>query len=462
MENETEMQVTNTDDPLSQDDGYTKIGHFFEQEGKGDIGISDSYSNRKGARGQFDVFGTSEVDQTGAGVTFGGEHHRGTLLVNYNGRMMTQHHRDGLPTSSFTHYPYVLNTGYVSKDGWPEKRVLFPSDGFSDDGSSPDMVLSVNEEEKLRVKFRMPGKYYKFNSDSDVTASSIMVDTEQLDEATEAVKDYVNDVKANIAGFRTLCLFNIPTEAVAGSVVPGKNFVLKFIEVAPGSENYNVKLNTYCHEEILSLWKTNLNRYLIFKIRDASGGDNTKYGIYPIDFMYKETGATAPPYLLFQFRYSYEPDGTAITHHPTANFTADSPGGQTGKVNYDDMKIVFTDLTLPIGTGYSDPFGDVKISSFGVVAASGLLDRFRPKSYVAETKKIITSVNFEEKSTLFDTVDIVKNNQFNGIITHYDEYGNSIDVNNQISLTRYLGDYANAGGVITYLLPTKGNITNVK
>lgn len=100
------------------------------------------------AGGQFDVDAAPEDIQAVAGISFGGKHNRGMLLVDDRGRLKVSAAVDGLPTAMDVHVPYAQGVGAFNGP-FKDTQVKFPASGQADENTSFGLLFNWDDSNKL-------------------------------------------------------------------------------------------------------------------------------------------------------------------------------------------------------------------------------------------------------------------------------------------------------------------------
>lgn len=150
---------------LSSDEGYKEIGGFFSAEGPEQIGYQKySIFDRVFKRGMYEIDQGPGDPKGIAGITFGGENNKGTILLDERGRIQTYSVKENVITAARVAVPYGELFGQgPNASNYDGHIVHFPFPGGEDDSLHSSLVFIPNQLGGSDVWVRGPGAYGNYD-----------------------------------------------------------------------------------------------------------------------------------------------------------------------------------------------------------------------------------------------------------------------------------------------------------
>lgn len=404
---------------LGSINGYSYIGGFFSQETSGAYGngFYDLVSWR-GERGQFDQTQGIATQVTGAGVSFGGIHNRGMVVVGPGGALFSQLMLEGRPYSDIVASAYTIDANRLDAFGREVQVVKFPTKNNPTDNQGFELELYSDVNGQPKGVIRNQEK----RTDLDNTGTT----------GDRAL--FIADEKLFATSSKFFAKIRIPDEVNRFSLDP--IFGYRNFSSLTASNVLHIAVQSRFIYEITSMINSgNFYCYLSFRCRtNSNGNDTSKYGLYELAGNAQFAGGTVDGNAMYLHIANFlkDPDGKAANG-------ANSPGTSSSTVcNYTDYQLYVCSEKLTPGTGLSDRYnGFLTNLSYGPVQTKAIRDvvsGYRP--YTPTT--VVTSIN--NGAAVTSTI-----NAYNeGFISRLD-YDMSIrnDVNTlTVPFSTALGDYS--------------------
>lgn len=308
------------------------------------FGLTSELASWQGTRGQWDIWPTMSSPVTAAGISFGGEHLRGILMVNTSGGLISSMSTEGKPTSKYACAPYTVEGGRLDAFGREVVVTNYPTFSNNQDNLAYQSEFQTDANGQPVIIFRTVEKRTGMDS---VTDSSIG------DRAVKVADEFLMKNNELVVG-----KIRIPTETTPNSLDANKRYDP---HTSLSGTTLHMLLQSRFQYDIVSI--VNSGRFYCYVsmkcTTNVNGNDTTKYGLYLLATNAQFTGDGAGGTGMFFHvpNFTLDPDGKAAN-------SANSPGTtMTAAVaNYTDIQFIFSSVALTPGTNLTDRYNGFTVS----------------------------------------------------------------------------------------------------
>lgn len=267
---------------ITDPDGYTKIGGFFNAEGLSLVGSSyGSVYDRIKQRGQYDILSGFADPKGIAGITFGGDSNKGTIIIDERGRIQTYAVKDNIITGSRLSLPYSELYGQ-GENGLNGNILRIPFAGAEDDSLHSSLIFIPTQSGSSDMYIAGPGQYTNFSSpyeDSKIVSPRVVTTQDIIEPMLQGM---INPTDQN-SSTMWVELFTVNT----GISNSGPNFTGLYTVGGPLSESIYTYL-IECNDVFVSSLTTATNKHVlrVTNLRDDSDYRYTTTNLPSFGYVY--------------------------------------------------------------------------------------------------------------------------------------------------------------------------------
>lgn len=281
-----------SDQELGSSIGYQYVGNFFTAEGESLVGSDfNSIFDRIKQRGQYEVIQGASDPKGIAGITFGGENNKGSLLIDERGRLQTYSVKDGIITASRVAIPFSELYGQGSQ-GLNGNILRIPFAGAEDDSLHSSLIFIPKDDGSSDMYIAGPGQYTNFAppyEDSKIVSPRVVTTKDIVD---PLLLGTINPISQNSSVIWTE-LFTVKV----GITNSGPNFTGLYTVGGPLSESIYTYL-IECNDVFVPTLNTSTAKHVlrVTNLRDDSDYRFTTSNLVSFGYVYDAANGTLKVY----------------------------------------------------------------------------------------------------------------------------------------------------------------------